>query len=36
MEAAPRDITSLEAEVATDMWVEEDEENADRINSTEG
>ena len=35
MEAAPRDITSLEAKVATDMQVEEDEARADVNNSTE-
>jgi len=35
MEAAPRNITSLKAEVATDMRVEEDGASADRIDSTE-
>ena len=35
MEAVPRDITSLEAKVAADMQVEEDEERADVNNSTE-
>ena len=36
MQAAPRDITSFEAEVATDMRVEEDEASVYRINSIEG
>ena len=36
MEAASHNITSLEAELATDMRVKEDEASADCINSTEG
>ena len=35
MEAASRDITSSEAGIATDMWVEEDEANVDGNTSTE-
>ena len=35
MDAASRDITSLEAKLATDMQVEEDEARADVNNSTE-